>query len=209
MNVEMRGMRTGLAAAIVLIAVLWSMAGCGGSGSSGFDVSPLTEAQAITRAIDSGQCVAFEQQTICASGAEARATKLEGALVIIEEPSSPLLCDGDAPAERCTASLQFTTVGFSTPTSLRAAVSDSERGPWSLVPLTVSEDVTGPRRVSITLPGTPDATKPVPVIAAVLVDIGPVPDPVPEPVPQTAARLADFGADVVYVSSRLEIVVPR
>ncbi|MBI3768855.1 MAG: hypothetical protein HY271_10235 [Deltaproteobacteria bacterium] len=207
MNVEMRGMRTGLAAAIVLIAVLWGMAGCGGSGSSGFDVSPLTEAQAITRAIDSGQCVAFEQQTICASGAEARATPLEGALVIIEEPSSPLVCDGDAPAQAqsCTASLEFTTVGFSTPTSLRAAVSDSERGPWSLVPLTVSEDVTGPRTVSITVPGIPDATKPMPVIAAVLVNIGPA----PEPAPQTAAHLADFSVDVVYVSSRLEIVVPR
>ncbi len=204
MNVEMRGIRTG-AAASVLLAILWSMTGCGGSGSSGFDISQASEAQVIARAIDRGECVGFEQQTFCASGAEVRTDDFQGASVIIEEPSSALVCDGRVSGQKCTASLEFTTVGFSTPNSLLATVSESESGPWTLVPLTVSEDVTGPRRVSITVPARSDATSPMPLIAAVLVYVGPVPDATLA----TGAHLTDFGADVAYVSSRLEIVIPR
>jgi hypothetical protein len=202
MNVEKRGMRVGLAAASVLLAILSIMAGCGGSGSSGFDVSPLTESQAITLAVARGECVGFAQQTYCASGAEARSGRFQGALVIIQEPSSPLVCDGDTSAPQCTASLEFATVGFQTPNSLRAAISATADGPWTLVPLAVPEDVTNPRTVTITVPGNPNATSPVSLIAAVLVYVGPVPDMVPP----TAAHLADFGADLAYVSSHLQLV---
>ena len=90
------------------------------------------------------------------------------------------------------------------PRSFLAAVSDSEKGPWTLVPLTVSEDVTAPRTVSITVPASP-AAPPVHIIAAVLVYV----DRVPDGLPQTSAQLADFGADLMYVSSRLKIVVPQ
>jgi hypothetical protein len=205
MNVDMRGMRAGLAVASVA-AILWSIAGCGGSGSSGFDVAPLTtEPQAIARAIDTEQCIAFDQQTFCASGVEPDAGTFQGASVTIQAPEDPLVCDGRIAGAKCTASLEFTTEGFTVPNSLLAAVSQSEDGPWTMVPLTVTEDVTGPRTVSITVPGRTDADNPTPLIAAVLVYLGPVPDPAP----QTVAHLADFGVDLVYVSPRLEIVVPR
>jgi hypothetical protein len=210
MSVDRRRLRTGFAGTstlLMLVAALWGLAGCGGSGSSGFDVSPLvSEDQAVARAIDRQQCVEFELQTFCASGVQPEAGKFEGASVTIQQqPEDPLVCDGRITSKECTASLQFTTEGFNIPNSLLAAVAQSEHGPWRLAPLTVSEDVTGPRLVSINVPGDADAPSPTPVIAAVLVYVGTA----PETVPQTADHIADFGVDLVYVSPRLEIVVPR
>jgi len=204
MSVDRRTKRTRAAAAMALLTFVWSVAGCGGSGSSGFDVSQLSESATIARAIDTGECVDFNAKAYCASGAEAKTPVLQGAAVIIQEPSSPLECDGHKTNDQCTASLEFATVGFEKPSSFLAAVSDSEKGPWTLVPLTVSEDVTAPRTVSITVPASP-AAPPAHVIAAVLVYV----DRVPDGLPQTSAQLADFGADLMYVSSRLKIVVPQ
>jgi hypothetical protein len=207
MSVDRRTKRTRAAAAMALLTFVWSVAGCGGSGSSGFDVSQLSESATIARAIDTGECVDFNAKAYCASGAEAKTSAIQGAAVIIQEPSSPLECDGhetNDPNQQCTASLEFATVGFEKPSSFLAAVSDSEKGPWTLVPLTVSDDVTAPRTVSITVPASPEAP-PAHIIAAVLVYV----DRVPDGLPQTSARLADFGADLMYVSSRLKIVVPQ
>lgn len=210
MNVDTRGMRTGLAAVAVLGVILWALSGCGGtggSGSSGFDVSPVTsESQAITRAIDRKQCVDFGQQTFCASGAKAGTPDLQGASVIIKAPADSIVCDGNTAGQQCTASLEFTAEGFMVQNTLLAAVSETEDGPWTLVPLAAADTLTGPREVSITVPGRADAPSPTPLIAAVLVFVGEV----PESTPQSAAHLADFsGVDVVYVSSRLELVVPH
>jgi hypothetical protein len=208
MSVETKRMHAGLAAAsVVLGVVLCSIAGCGGSGSSGFDVSPLTESQAIARAIDADECVVREAQTYCASGVETPDENFAGASVIIDEPAAPLVCDGRAdPTAECVAELQFTTEGFMTPNSLLAAVAESERGPWTIVPLTITEeDLTGPRTVTISVPASAEDTPSKPLIAAVLVYAG-VP---PDEMPRTAHELADFGVDLVYVSERLEIVVPR
>lgn len=200
-------MRAGRTALLLLILLSGTIVGCGGSGSSGFDVLP-SEARAVAEAIDEGVCVDFEAQTFCASGVPAQAV-FEGASVIIEDPPEPLICDGSATPETCTAALDFTTEGFRHVNSLLAAVSyHNELGPWTLVPLEATEDVLGPRVVTIQVPGdpeNPDTTDPSPFIAAVLVYAG-VP---PETLPTTAERLADFGVDLVYVSRRLEIVVPR
>lgn len=205
MIVEIRGMRTGLAAASLLLAALWSIAGCGGSGSSGFDVIPANqEAAAISQAIDEQRCVDFEQRTFCASGVVAEAGHFAGALVNIESPEGPLVCDPHVSGTACTASLNVTAEGFTIVNSTVAAVSESERGPWRLVPLSVSEDIDGSDTVLITVQPNGGGTKPL--IAAVLVYRGVV---APDDIPPMADRLADFGVDLVYVSSRLEIVVPR
>ena len=203
MNIEMPRIRTGLIAASLLAALL-GLAGCGGSGSSGFDVVP-SEARAIGHVIDAGDCTDFEGQTFCASGVEATGP-FEGALVKIQPKQEPLVCEGVAISEKCTAPLAFTTEGFNEPTSLLAAVSESEAGPWQLAAVTVTEHVAGsPLTVSIAVPGRTDVSAPTPLIAAVLV-YGGAP---PENLPPISPRLADFGVDLVYVSQRLEIVVPR
>ena len=202
MNIEMRRIRTRLMAASLLAALL--VAGCGGSGSSGFDVVS-SEARAIEHVIDAGDCTDFQGQIFCASGAEATG-QFEGALVKIQPQEEPLVCEGVLISEKCTAPLAFTTEGFTVPNSLLAAVSESEAGPWKLAAVTVEEQVDGgPRTVSITVPGRTDAIAPTPLIAVVLVYKG-VP---PENLPASSPSLADFGVDLVYVSPRLEIVVPR
>jgi len=202
MNIEMRRIRTRLMAASLLAALL--VAGCGGSGSSGFDVVS-SEARAIEHVIDAGDCTDFQGQIFCASGAEATG-QFEGALVKIQPQEEPLVCEGVLISEKCTAPLAFTTEGFTAPTSLLAAVSESEAGPWKLAAVTVEEHVDGgPRTVSIAVPGRTDTIAPTPLIAAVLVYKGLR----PENLPASSPRLADFGVDLVYVSQRLEIVVPR
>jgi hypothetical protein len=203
---DMRRLRNGSIAASLLAALLLGLAGCGGSGSSGFD-AVASEAHAIQHVIDAGDCTDFDAQTFCASGATATGP-FKGALVKIEPQEEPLVCEGLPIAEKCTAPLAFTTEGFDQPTSLLAAVSETESGPWTLVPLEVSEHVdgiNGERTVSIQVPGRTDASEPTPLIAAVLVYDGTPPDDLPP----MATHLADFAVDLVYVSQRLEIVVPR
>jgi hypothetical protein len=184
--------------------MLLGLAGCGGSGSSGFDVIP-SEARAIEHVIDAGDCTDFGGQTFCASGAEATGP-FEGALVKIQPQQGPLVCEGSLISERCTAPLAFTTEGFSAPSSLLASVSESEAGPWQIAEVTAEEPLDGsPRTVVITVPGRTDSIAPTPLIAAVLVYQGTL----PEDLPPISLHLADFGVDLVYVSQRLEIVIPR
>jgi hypothetical protein len=204
MNIEMPRIRTGLIAASLLAAMLVGVAGCGGSGSSGFDVVP-SEARAIEHVIDAGDCTDFQGQTFCASGATATGP-FQGALVKIQPQEKPLVCEGVLISEKCTAPLAFTTQGLSGPTSLLAAVSETEAGPWQLVPVSVDDHVgAGPRTVSIAVQGQTDQSAPTPLIAAVLIYKGLS----PENLPAISPQLTDFGVDLVYVSQRLEIVVPR
>lgn len=206
MKSEMHRLRNGSIAASLLAAVLLALAGCGGSGSSGFD-AVASESRAIQHVIDAGDCTEFGGQTFCASGVEATGP-FEGALVKIQPQEEPLVCEGLPISEKCTAPLAFTTEGFDQPTSLLAAVSENEDGPWELAAVEVNEHldgIGGPRVVSIAVPGRTDTSQPTPLIAAVLVYGGTA----PENLPATAAHLSDFGVDLVYVSQRLEIVVPR
>src|SRR5512144_1556055 len=103
MTTEMRRIRTGLIAASLFAAMLCSVAGCGGSGSSGFDAIP-SEARTIQHVIDAGDCADFDGQTFCASGAQATGM-FKGALVKIEDHPEPLVCDGVTIAEKCTVPL--------------------------------------------------------------------------------------------------------
>lgn len=204
MNRDMRRLRTGLIAVSLLAAMVVGLAGCGGSGSSGFD-AVASEAHAIEHVINAGDCTVFEQQTFCASGAEAPGP-FAGALVKIQPADEPLICEDVSASDKCTAPLAFTTEGFNEPSSLLAAVSESENGPWRLASVTVEEHVDGgPRTVSIAVPAPANSTEPTPLIAAVLVYNGTPPDNLPE----TSDTLAGYDVDLVYVSERLEIVVPR
>lgn len=205
MNSETPRLRNAVIAATLFFALATAVAGCGGSGSSGFD-AVASESTAIQHVIDTGDCTMLDGQTYCASGVEAP-SPFAGALVKIAAPQDhPLVCEGLPIAEKCTAPLAFTTEGFDQPTSLLAAVSESENGPWQLAAVTVQKQVDGDRRtVSIAVPARTDSAEPTPLIAAVLVYEGTP----PEDLPPTSPHLSDFGVDLVYVSQRLEIVVPR
>lgn len=202
MNSETPRLRYVSIAALLCLAI--AAYGCGGSGSSGFD-AVASEATVIQHVIDASDCNTLDGQTFCASGVTAPGP-FAGALVKIQSQHDPLVCEGSPIAEKCTAPLAFTTQGFDHPTSLLAAVSETENGPWQLAAVAVEDSVDGaPRTVSIAVPGRTDSAQPTPLIAAVLVYDGTP----PENLPPTSPHLADFGVDLVYVSPRLEIVVPR
>ena len=102
--------------------------------------------------------------------------------------------------------LAFTTEGFDHPTSLLDAVAETENGPWTLANLAVEDAAAdGPRMVSIDVPARTDTTAPKQLIAAVMVFEGEA----PTDLPAVSPRLADFGVDLVSVSRRLQVVVPR
>jgi len=210
MSLDTPRLRTRLILASLLAAALCGLAGCGGSGSSGFDAVP-SESQAIEQAIDADTCTSFQGKSFCASGVKATGT-FRGALIKIQDPQTPLTCAARPISEKCTVPLAFTTEGFNQPTSLLAAVAETEAGPWQLTQVTVT-DVPGEanspqdgRIVSIAVPGQPQASEPTPVIAAVLVFAGDVPGDLPP----IAEHLDDFaGVDLVYVSQRLQVFVPR
>jgi len=206
MNSVTPRLRNTLLAASLLVASAIALAGGGGSGASGFD-AVASESLAVQHVIDAGDCTKFGDETLCASGVEAPGGPFHGGLVKIQPQDQPLVCEGVPISEKCTAPLEFTTEGFSVPTSLLAAVSETEAGPWKLAAVTISDHVDGDgaRTVSIEVPGRTDATAPTPLIAAVLVYQGPP----PENLPALAHHLSEFGVDLVYVSERLEIVVPR
>ena len=184
--------------ALGLLAAL-TLGGCGGSGSSGFE----GEAAAITQAMQDGTCVVFEDNTYCGSGAPFPLDVGSGN-VGFEDPSAPLTCEQVPAGTTCVTALGFTPAGFPDQTSYLAAWADTAEGPWSFAATTPGSPGGGDpdgREVMAELP-TPGATEPPsPLLIAVLVYL----DVVPDDVPAEAPELRDFGADVFYVSSELEV----
>jgi hypothetical protein len=204
----MKQMQTAWIPSSILVgtAALWLAAGgCGGSGSSGFDVSPASEAQAIARAIARQECVAFESDTFCGSGVETDIAAGGHASVDFEAPADVLLCEGQAAGDTCTTTLAITPRGFPSSTTFLAAASETESGPWTLaetVPGAMAGGAAPSRDVSVMLPvPTQGGGAPTSLLIAVLVYAGAP----PSGLPARAERLAIFTADLVYVSPRLRV----
>ena len=190
-------LRRALLAAQLLTALV--LGGCGGRGSSGFDIAPASEAEALARAME-GSCVEFEATTYCGSGVP---VTVDGATARVEiaDPGAPLPCarlPGDA---GCATSVGFSPDGFAEETAYRVAHAETIEGPWTLAP---NGDPHG-GDVVVTLPDGSAGPSPRPLVVAVLVYLGDL----PADLPQQAPRLSDFGADVAYVSAELTVVVPE
>ena len=192
--------RLRVASWLVLAALV---AACGGSGSSGFDGEPASEAEAILLALEDQSCVEFEGVTYCASAADTTVGS-ETATVTIEDAMTPVACAELPDETECVASLGFEPSGFPAGTVFRAATASSVDGPWTL-----SADVPPPssggqgedeRDVDVQVPSPGASGPPAPLVLAVLVYV----EPVSGELPSAAPRLSDFGADVVYVGE-LEI----
>lgn len=170
---------------------LLMLTSCGGSGSSGFDA--VSEAAAVMHALEQGGCVVFNGTTYCGSGAPLSID--DGTVSVrIDTAKTPRSCT-PRPAAGCPPSVPFVPEGFPEGTIFRAALATTAEGPWTLVP---------------TRPGSPQANDPQVIeipeppaqssLVAVLVYLRGVPDDLPD----EAARVADFGADAVYVHDPFE-----
>ncbi len=178
-------------AALTLLGLL-VLSGCGGSGSSGFDA--VSEASAVTRAVEGGGCVEFDGTTYCGSNA-ARSVDGNRVRVRIDTATVPRGCT-PRPSAGCPPSVPVAPEGFPEGTVFRAAIAPTADGPWTLVPIE---------------PGTPPETDPQVIrleetppessLVAVLAYIEGLPDDVPTEAPQ----LADFRADAVYVHDPFEV----
>jgi len=188
-------------AALLIAALL--LAGCGGSGSSGFDGEASSEPEAITRALDSGTCVEFEGVSYCSSDAPADVGG-DTATVGLEAASDPVACADVPDSSVCVASIGFTPDGFPEGTEFLAVWAETVDGPWVLAATTpppAPGSGSDGREVQATLPEPSAGTPPSPVVFAVLVYLSSV----PSDLPAVADELADFSPDFAYVTSELSV----
>ena len=188
----------------VLLCCVCALVGCGGSGSSGFDGEPAQgEPDALTRAVEQGDCVPFADVTYCGSGAPFSLDP-NFVTVEIEEPATPIECTQSS-ENSCEASVTFTPTGFPAGTAYLVASAGSFEGPWTL-----SDDVPAPstggppqdRPAAVDLPSDgASAPPPSPVVIAVLVYL----DSLPVEVPSETPLLSDLAPDVVYASREIEV----
>jgi len=186
-----------LLANLILAAIL---AGCGGSGSSGFDVSPLVEESVIAAAIDSGECGEHLALTICpAVDSTGAVPGHPGPIaapergVVFEVPATDSLdCQANANGE-CAFTLFFQSNGLPEELSYRVAVrSLASDGRWI-----VGEGVVAPghpAQISVSLPA--GATT---VQIALLAYLG------NDGVSGEVAALAETGAAFAFVTGALEV----
>lgn len=186
-----------LLANLILAAVL---AGCGGSGSSGFDVSPLVEESVIAGAIDSGECGEHLALTICPAvdstgavpGHPGPIAAPERGIVLDLPATDSLDCQGGADGQ-CAFTLFFQSNGLPEELSYRVAVRSLASGAGWLV----GEDVVAPTdaaRISVSLPA--GATTVQIALLAYLEDAG---------VAGEVTALAETGAAFAFVTGALEV----
>ena len=179
-------------------------AGCGGSGSSGFDGAVTSEPEAIEKAVAEGSCVEFKGTAYCASGAPVMVGD-DSAVVDFDEASDPLPCPQLPGDPGCTATVGFDPSGFPDTAVFRGAWAEGRRGPWTLS--SVDQTVPGSGGdeqdddVVVVLPDA-GGGEPSPLVIAVLVYLD---GDVPADAPAVALRLRGFSPDVVYVSSDVEV----
>jgi len=197
------GVRGRSAGVLALALAVLAAGGCSGSGSSGFDFAPTSEAEAIRQAMDETSCVDFAGTSFCGTGAPVPLG--DGAATIeLEDGTAPLTCEARPGVEGCETSVAFASDGFPAGTSYLAAYGETEDGPWTLsttVPGQIDGSPGSTFDVSLVLAEAGTEALPRPLLVAVLVYVGPVPD---DP-PAQAASLGAFGADVVYVSPELAV----
>lgn len=126
---------------LMLLALLGGLAACGGSGSSGFDITPLAENAVIAGVLASGQCEASGALLICAAGDRPATTPglpsptpSGGRDVQLDVPATDSLSCSLAPADGgCVFVLSFSPSGLPADAVYRAAVrAASSDDPWTI-----------------------------------------------------------------------------
>ncbi len=188
-----------------LLSMMWpilalTLAACGGSGSSGFDIA--NENAAIERALETRECVGFENLIVCPADAVAPAHGPEHVDTNLD-PTGSVSCEQRSPGGRCNFMLAFAPVGFPPDTIFRVASRRSDPGaPWAIgVEPVRSGFGSAPSyevQVELDVP-VGDAPGPgVSVQFAVLAFIEPR-----APLPTEVERLVVSGADYAFVTAPL------
>jgi hypothetical protein len=173
------------------VLLLLLCAGCGGSGSSGFDVT--SEDAAIARALEGNRCVASGDLTICANGASPTVPSPTGQprIEIGIAPDGVVDCVRASDEATCSAAVPIATHQVAPGAEIRVAT----RGPGAASDWLVGSALEPlpqlSAAVTIDLGAGAAGTPLAPLQIAVLVFAGPTPD-VPARVPALASTAADF-----------------
>lgn len=184
-----------------LLSVMWPilalvLAACGGSGSSGFDIT--SENAAIERALETQECVVFEGLMVCPADAVAPADGPEHVDTSFDHAGS-VSCGQRSPGGPCNFMLRFAPVGFPPGTIFRVAARRTEpEGPWEIGTEAPNANPFGDPsfdgEVDLDVPsGAPSAE--VSVQFAVLAFIEP-----PASLPTEVDHLLDSGAEYAFVT---------
>jgi len=186
----------------LICTALWLTACAGGSGSSGFDITPQSEDAAIAQAVSEQHCVTHETLTICPADA---ATLPTGAAHVETglNDQLPVACATAADRSGCTFTLPFMPIGFPANATFRVATRLLEpAGSWVIgaVPgangTPSAPDFEAPVDVQISS-STPSAE---PIQLAVLAFLTP-----PASLPATVDTLAATHADFAFVTPELQL----
>lgn len=186
-------MKTPLWTRFAACALAALFVGCGGPGSSGFDVVP--ESTAINTALRDGTCIAQRTLQICPAGV---ASPGPGPESVSTEEAGPLACAPNDSVYVCGFSLPFGATGFpSTATFRLAAREPVPREGWAvgspvLLPTTGQPTTDAPVTVDFTAPTEPRGFVSQFAILVFLDGDGALPPRVD--------RLIETGADFAFVT---------
>lgn len=133
-------MRPTMLPVLLLLALLAALTACGGSGSSGFDITPLAENAVIDEALASGQCGDSGGLHICPaatspqSGPGTPVPTPNGVDVQLGVPESDSVqCSPSPSAPICVFTLTFVSSGLPADAIYRVAVRNADDdGAWAV-----------------------------------------------------------------------------
>lgn len=120
--------------AVLLIALL---GGCGGSGSSGFDLAPQAEDANIDRALQEKRCIAEGELAICPADQTLVVPNPPGSHplgdpVQLDVASAPIDIRGCSSATVCTLEIRFSASGIPAGATYQPAARRSDDRGWTL-----------------------------------------------------------------------------
>jgi len=185
-----------------------ALAACGGSGSSGFDITPAAENLTIEQALAQRECIA-ETHTLAICPADAGALSTPGApgsadQVEVDVPlgeANSLSCASANGGAVCTVPLSFTTMGFPPGASFRVATRQvNPDGVWTIAapPVPSGDAAEAELTTSLDLPVGAGAVQ---LAILVFVDSGHIPG-------SSIATLAQSGADFAFVTPPVSVTRP-
>ena len=200
-------MRTTTATAVLLL-LLAAFCACGGSGSSGFDVTAFAENAVIANAIETGQCEDSGALRICPAGPTAMGTPGpqqtpgpgetpgDGQDVVLDLPGNhEVACNIATDARSCGFVLTFRADGFPSESTYRIAVRHAAPvGDWVLGDAVSASDGAG-FIVPVSVPTEGDSIQ----IAVLVFTNGDA------PAPGTFSTLGETGASFAFVTDVVEV----
>lgn len=183
---------------------LLAATGCGGSGSSGFDISPLTEEEVVAEVLDAGECGEFESLAICPVSDSVGSIPGQpgpiigqGPEVIFDTPESDSLSCGLVPQDgACGAAITFTPEGLPEDSSFRAALRSLEPGPGPWIVGAAGVAAGTQVFVELEIPAGATAVQVAVLVFAAGTDIS----------PGVVSGLAETGAGFAFVTGPLAVV---